>query len=196
MWAGLAFITRDRNAVGYGLAAMFLLGALYGFIATAQPVYGEAFGLGGLFAFAMAATAIVQSSAAFVCSRLIRRFGAPAVGLTAVLAHVGFAAALALMLTLGMLPFWLFFVLITMMMAMFTWADSTLGALSMANLGKLAGTAASAFSAIQALGATLLGSLIGQCYDGTPASLVWGALILGAASLLAVIWARGAESYG
>lgn len=192
IWAGLAIIARDRNAIGYGVAAMFLLGALYGFIATTQPVYGEAFGLGGFFALAMGATAIVQSCAAFVGSRLIRHFGASAVGLTALSAFVGFAAVLVLVLSLGMLPVWLFFVLVTAMMAMFTWADATLGALSMTNLGKIAGTAASAFGAIQALGATLLGSLIGQGYDGTPGSLVWGAFILGVASLLSIIWARGA----
>ena len=124
---GLAIIAKDRSAIGYGVAAMFLLGALYGFIATAQPVYGEALGLGGFFAFAMAATAIVQSGAAFVCSRLIRRFGAPAIGMIALSAHVGLAGVLVLMLSLHMLPFWLFFVLITAMMAMFTWADATFG---------------------------------------------------------------------
>jgi len=196
IWAGLLIIGADRNAVGYGMAAMFLLGALYGFIATTQPIYGEAFGLGGLFPLAMAATAIVQSGAAYVCSRLIRRFGAPAVGLVALSIYVGFAAALVLMLSLAALPFWLFLILVTAMMAMFTWADATLGALAMTNLGSVAGTAASAFGAIQALGATLLGSLIGQGYDGTPASLVWGAFILGIASLLAIVWARGAPARG
>jgi DHA1 family bicyclomycin/chloramphenicol resistance-like MFS transporter len=194
--AGLAIIWRDRNAVGYGLAAMFLLGALYGFIATTQPVYGEAFGLGGMFPFAMAMTAIVQSGAAFVCARLIRRFGAPAIALTALLTYVGFAFMLVLAFSARSLPFWLFLALVTAMMAMFTWADATLGALSMSNLGKVAGTAASAFGAIQALGATLLGSLIGQAYDGTPRSLVWGVLALGLLSLLGIIWARGAPDPG
>ena len=196
IWGGLAIIAKDRNALGYGVAAMLLLGALYGFIATAQPVYGEAFGLGGFFAFAMAATAIVQSGAAFVCSRLIRRFGAPAIGLIALSAYVGFAAVLVVAPSLDILPSWLFLILITAMMAMFTWADATLGALSMTNLGKVAGTAASAFGAIQAMGATLLGSVIGQGYDGTPGSLAWGSLILGSISLMAIFWARGAPSKG
>jgi DHA1 family bicyclomycin/chloramphenicol resistance-like MFS transporter len=79
------------------------------------------------------------------------------------------------------------------MMAMFTWADATLGALSMTNLGKVAGTAASAFGAVQALGATILGSLVGLGYDGTPRSLVWGMLLLGLASLVSSIWARSAR---
>lgn len=194
--AGLRLIARDRTAIGYGLAAMFLLGALYGFIATAQPVYGEAFGLGHFFAFAMAATAIAQSGSAFLCARLIRRFGAPAMGLAALSLYTALAGILVLLFSLGMLPFWMFFLLVASMMAMFTWADATLGALSMSNLGQVAGTAASAFGAIQALGATLLGSLIGQGYDGTPRSLVWGALILGLASLLSIIWARGAGKTG
>lgn len=196
IWAGLKVIARDRNAVGYGMAAMFLLGALYGFIATTQPVYGEAFGLGSLFPFAMAATAIVQSGSAFVCSRLIRRFGAPAIGLCALSAYVLFAGMLVALFSMGMLPFWLFFILVTAMMAMFTWADATLGALSMNNLGEVAGTAASAFGAIQALGATVLGSLIGQGYDGTPRSLIWGVLFLGMASLISIAWARGARHFG
>jgi DHA1 family bicyclomycin/chloramphenicol resistance-like MFS transporter len=188
--SGLKIIVRDRNALGYGFAAMFLLGALYGFIATAQPVYGEAFGLGPLFPFAMAATAIVQSGAAFLCARLLRRIGATRVAQMALIAYVTLAALLVLAFTFNTLPFVLFFALVTLMMAMFTWADATLGALSMTNLGKVAGTAASAFGAIQALGATILGSLIGQLYDGTPRSLVWGVLTLGLAALLSSLWAR------
>ena len=188
--SGLKIIAGDRNALCYGFAAMFLLGALYGFIATTQPVYGEAFGLGPLFPFAMAATAIVQSIAAFLCARLLRRVGATRVAAIALAAYVALAVLLVLAFTTGTLPFALFFVLVTLMMAMFTWADATLGALSMTNLGQVAGTAASAFGAIQALGATILGSLIGQLYDGTPRSLVWGVLLLGLASLLSTLWAR------
>jgi DHA1 family bicyclomycin/chloramphenicol resistance-like MFS transporter len=188
--SGLKIIAGDRNALGYGFAAMFLLGALYGFIATTQPVYGEAFGLGPLFPFAMAATAIVQSGAAFLCARLLRRIGATRVAAMALIAYVALAALLVLAFTVNALPFALFFLLVTLMMAMFTWADATLGALSMTNLGQVAGTAASAFGAIQALGATILGSLIGQLYDGTPRSLVWGVLLLGLASLLSTLWAR------
>lgn len=183
VWAGLAIIAGDRSAIGYGIAAMLLLGTLYGFIATAQPLYGQAYGLGGHFALAMAGTAVVQSIAAFACSRLIPSFGAQAVGITALTTHIAFAGMALIMLYLNLLPFWLLLLIITAMMAMFTWADATLGALSMMNLGKIAGTAASAFGAIQQLGATLLGSLIGQCYDGTPRALFWGSVILGAIAL-------------
>jgi DHA1 family bicyclomycin/chloramphenicol resistance-like MFS transporter len=138
----------------------------------------------------MAATAIVQSGAAFLCARLLRRIGATRVAAMALIAYVALAALLVLAFTVNALPFALFFLLVTLMMAMFTWADATLGALSMTNLGQVAGTAASAFGAIQALGATILGSLIGQLYDGTPRSLVWGVLLLGLASLLSTLWAR------
>ena len=139
----------------------------------------------------MGATAIVQSISAFVCSKFIRRMGAVNVGSISLWLHTGFAAALVLAFSLHLLPFALFFVLVTLMMAMFTWADATLGALSMTNLGSVAGTAASAFGALQALGATILGALIGQGYDGTPRSLVWGVLLLSIASLASLRWARG-----
>ncbi|MEO8883558.1 MAG: MFS transporter [Devosia sp.] len=179
--AGLRIVATDKNAVGYGLAAMFLLGALYGYISSAQQLYGEAFGLGAFFPSAMAAAAVVQSGSAFVAARLIRRVGAARVSSISLQAYVVLAAVLVAAFTLHLLTFAVFFVLITGMMAMFTWADATLGALSMTNLGTVAGTAASAFGAIQQFGATILGSLIAQSYDGTPRSLVWGALLLGAA---------------
>lgn len=44
-----------------------------------------------------------------------------------------------------MLPFWLFFALVMAMMAMFTGADATLGALSTNHIGQVAGSAASAW---------------------------------------------------
>jgi DHA1 family bicyclomycin/chloramphenicol resistance-like MFS transporter len=192
--AGLGEIARDRMAVGYGLAAMFLLGALYGAIASAQQVYGEAFGLGGLFPLAMGATAIVQSGAAYLCGRLIRRIGAARVAGIALRVYCGCAALMVVAQALGWLPFPAFVLLMTATMAMFTWADATLGALSMTNLGRLAGTAASAFGALQALGATVLGSLVGLGYDGTPRALVWGVLVLGCAALVASEWARSPAS--
>lgn len=191
--SGFRIIGADRMAVGYGLAAMLLLGALYGYISSAQQVYGEAFGLGASFPLAMAVTAAFQSVSAFVCSRLIRHVGATRVSSISLWAYAGLAAVLAVLSTLHLLPFAMFFVLVTAMMAMFTWADATLGALSMTNLGMVAGTAASAFGAAQQLGATILGSLVGQGYDGTPRSLAWGMLLLGIAALAASAWARRAS---
>jgi len=188
---GLRIVAADRNAVGYGLAAMFLLGALYGYISSAQQLYGDAFKLGALFPSAMAATAIVQSASAFLAARLIRRLGAMRVSDISLWSYTALCAVLVAAFTLHLLPFAVFFVLVTAIMAMFTWADATLGALSMTNLGAVAGTAASAFGAIQQLGATVLGSLIGQSYGGTPRAFVWGALLLGAASLASAYGARG-----
>ena len=188
---GLWTIARDRTAIGYGLGCMFLLAALYGMISSTQQVYGEAFGLGPLFPIAMGATALVQSGSAFICSRLIRRLGAEQVGSLSLRLYCGIAALLVVAFTLHALPFALFFILTTALMAMFTWADATLGALSMTNLGAVAGTAASAFGAIQAAGATILGALVGQGYDGTPRALLWGVLLLGLAALACCSWGRG-----
>lgn len=187
---GLGLVLRDRNAVGYGLAAMFLLGALYGLINSAQQVYGEAYALGEFFPFAFGAVAIVQSIAAYICSRLLRRFGAERIGLTSLLVFISLSALLALANAVGALPFAAFFVMIAAIMSMFTWADSTLGALSMKNLGNVAGTASSAFGAIQAIGATALGSLIGQAFDGTPTALTTGYLLMGTFALISVTWGR------
>jgi DHA1 family bicyclomycin/chloramphenicol resistance-like MFS transporter len=67
---------------------------------------------------------------------------------------------------------------------MFAWASSNMNSLSMEPLGAVAGTAAAVFGFLQTVGGAVIGTFIGQQFNGTltpnaSAWLVMGLLVLG-----------------
>src|SRR5690606_25262847 len=54
---GFRIVFTNRSAIFYGLAGMFLFGALFGFISSSQQVYVDIYGLGVYFPVAFAAMA-------------------------------------------------------------------------------------------------------------------------------------------
>src|SRR5690606_23527171 len=68
-------VLTNRMAFSYGLAAMFVFGALFGFISTSQQIYVDIYGLGAYFPIAFAAMAALMSVASYTNSRIVRRLG-------------------------------------------------------------------------------------------------------------------------
>lgn len=187
---GFRIVGSNRTALAYGLAGMFLFGALLGFINSAQQIYVDIYGLGVLFPLAFAGVAALQSGAAFINARMVRRLGTHYVAHFAVLAYVALSAVLLVTSLLTPLSFAAFFALLAAIMCMFTWSGSNANALSMEPLGRVAGTASSAFGFIQTIGGTLLGMLIGQAYDGTVTPVGFGYFLMGSGALAAVLIAE------
>lgn len=180
---GFKLVFTNRAALFYGLAGMFVLGGLFGFITSAQQIYVDLYGLGVFFPLVFASTAAIMSLSSFINSRIVSRFGMLPVSSFAIIAYVTFALVLLLASQFGQPPFWLLFVCITGLMCCFGWAGSNTNALSMQPLGAVAGTAASVFGFMQTAGSALLGSFIGQSFDGTVRPLALGYVILGALAL-------------
>ncbi|MDR3471283.1 MAG: multidrug effflux MFS transporter [Devosia sp.] len=193
---GFRIVLAERAALAYGLASMFMLGALFGFINSAQQIFVEVYGLGTLFPAAFAAVAGLQSAAAFANARLVRRLGARRITRLAAFGYAGVGAVMAATSLFGDLPFAGFFTLLLCIMCLFTWANSNMNALSMGPLGQVAGTASSAFGFIQTVGGTLLGMLVGQAYDGTTRPISFGYLLMGLLALVAVQVAEHGRLFG
>ena len=187
---GFRAVLSERSALAYGLGSMFLLGALFGLINSVQQVFVEVFGLGPFFPIAFAAIAGIQSLAAFLNARLVGPVGLRRITHFAMLGYTGLAALLAAASLVGGPSFVLFFVLLLAIMSAFTWANSNMNALAMEPLGRVAGTASSAFGFIQTVGGTLLGMAIGQAYDGTTRPLSFGYLVMGLLALGATLVAE------
>lgn len=76
----------------------------------------------------------------------------------------------------------------------FGWAASNMNSLSMEPLGNVAGTAASVFGFTQTVGGALIGTFIGQHYDGTLVPNAMGYASMGALVLICVLIAEKAGS--
>jgi MFS transporter, DHA1 family, multidrug resistance protein len=176
----------NRQTLGYALAAGCLIGTMFAYVFSAQQVFTEVYSLGGYFPLAFAAIAIGVAIAGFVNARIVGSLG------MRVISHValtGFIAASLLMMIfarLDLLSLPLYMALATLTMFTFGLMISNFTALAMEPLGHIAGTASSLYGSITTLIGIVLGSVIGQAYDGTMVPLTTGFLVCSALTLAAV----------
>jgi len=184
---GFRYVLTDRISLCYTLATTAILGALFGFINSAQQIYVDIYDLGTLFPIMFAIGAGLMALSSFTNSRFVGRFGMRRLSHGALLGFLfttGIWLALAL---LGPVPFWLFFVLFSVSMFQFGWVGTNFNAIAMEPLGHVAGTAAAVQGFIATIGSGIIGALIGQAFDGTLRPLALGYFALGLASLILVL---------
>lgn len=186
----------NRVAISYGLAGMFLFGALFGFITSAQQIYVDIYGLGVYFPVAFAAMAGLMAISSFTNSRVVRRFGMRRLSHGAMLIFTLFSGIWLVLALNDLLPLWLFFSLLAIVMFCFGWSASNMNSLSMEPLGKVAGTAASVFGFIQTVGGAVIGSITGQLFDGTTVPTAAGYFLMGVMALVFILIAENGRLFG
>jgi DHA1 family bicyclomycin/chloramphenicol resistance-like MFS transporter len=193
---GFRLVFTNRVAFSYGLAGMFLFGALFGFISSAQQIYVDIFGLGVYFPLAFAAMAGLMAVSSFTNSRIVRRLGMRRLSHGAILSFTVFSGIWLAFAVSGFMPLWLFFSLLALIMFSFGWASANMNSLSMEPLGAVAGTASAVFGFIQTVGGALIGSYVGQLFDGTTVPAAMGYFSMGVLSLLCILVAERGRLFG
>jgi DHA1 family bicyclomycin/chloramphenicol resistance-like MFS transporter len=145
-------------------------------------------------AFAVMAGAIAVAQ--FVNSRVVRTYGMRRISHTAVLIYLAGALIWLVLALMGPVPFPVFFGLFVVIQWMFGWAASNMNSLSMEPLGAVAGTAASVFGFTQTVGGALIGTFIGQHYDGTLVPNALGYATMGVAVLTCILIAEKGKLFG
>lgn len=186
----------NRVAISYGLAGMFLFGALFGFITSAQQIYVDIYGLGVYFPVAFAAMAGLMAVSSFTNSRVVRRLGMRRLSHGAMLAFTVVSGIWLVLALIGFLPLWLFFSLLAIIMFAFGWSSANMNSLSMEPLGNVAGTAASVFGFIQTVGGAVIGSYTGQHFDGTTVPTALGYFLMGVAAIACILVAEKGRLFG
>lgn len=193
---GFGLVFSNRSAFFYGVSSIFIMGALFGFIGTAQQIYVDIYGLGAWFPVAFAAVAGLMAVSSFLNSRIVGRFGMRRVTHTAL---VSFALTSGLWLLLAvndMLPFWAFMVVFALTMFSFGMVGSNTQALAMEPLGAVAGTASSVFGFMQTVGGAAIGAWIGTQYDGTVVPTAAGYFILALVAIGCILIAEKGRLFG
>lgn len=173
-----------RTAFGYTIAAGIVFGAFIGYLNSSQQVFQDAFGITDDFPLYFAVLALSIGASSITNARLVMRFGMRFLSFVAVgvltLLSTGFAV---LLLALGDgPPLWAF---MAWGMASFFCVGllfGNLNALAMEPLGHIAGTGAAVVGALSTFISLILGTAIGQAFDGTPLPLIAGFAVLGALS--------------
>lgn len=193
---GFRLVISNRRAFSYGLAGMFVFAALFGFISSAQQIYVDVYGLGVWFPLAFAGVAGLMAVSSFLNARIVSRVGMRRLSHGAMLVFIVASAVWAGFGLLGLLPFWLFYAAIAIIMFCFGLAAGNMNSLSMEPLGAVAGTASSVFGFIQTLSGTLIGSLVGQMFDNTATPTGIGFFLMGLAALACILIAENGRLFG
>ncbi len=170
------------------LAQGLTFGALFGFVISAQQVMQDVYGVGDWFTLLFAIVALALTAASFLNARYVMRIGlrrlahGALVGLLMV-SSVHLALALA-----DLTPLVAFVALQAATLFLFGFVAPNLNAMAMEPLGHVAGTASAMIGTVQTLLGAVLGTAIGQAFDGSVVPLVLGYLGCSAAALAAVTW--------
>jgi DHA1 family bicyclomycin/chloramphenicol resistance-like MFS transporter len=183
---GLALTT--RVAVGYMLAATALFGSLFGFIASSQQVFTDTLHQPTWFTTAFAVVAGSMAVSSFVNSRIVEQVGTRRVSHAGLLGFIAAALLHAAIAYAGSETIWTFILLMSAMMFCFGLVASNFNAMAMEPLGHIAGTGSSVQGFFTTVGGAVIGSAIGQMFDGTTVPLTIGFVVCGLASLALVLW--------
>jgi DHA1 family bicyclomycin/chloramphenicol resistance-like MFS transporter len=180
-------VFRTPLTVGYTLALGFLFALLMTYVATAQQVFQDIYGLGDRFPLVFGSIAAVIAVANLLNARFVERFGSARIALTAIWGLVIATGILLLACLAGNPPLMLFWSLMAAILFLFAAIVPNLNSLAMVPMGRVAGTASSFLGFCTTLMAATIGWFIGQHLGETLLPLAIGFF---ASSLMAALIAR------
>ncbi|WP_165359411.1 multidrug effflux MFS transporter [Lichenibacterium minor] len=186
----------DRTAVGYMLASTLVLGALFGFINSAQQIFADTLHAPALFTSVFALIAGFMALSSFLNSRIIGRFGPRRVSHAALCGFIALSAVHVAVALTGRETLVSFAALQAGVWFCFGLVFSNFGSLAMEPLGRVAGTASSVQGCVTTFGGALIGFLVGQSFDGTAVPMSLGFVCCGALALGIVLVAERGRLFG
>jgi DHA1 family bicyclomycin/chloramphenicol resistance-like MFS transporter len=193
---GFGLVFSNRSALMYGISSIFVMGALFGFIGTAQQIYVDIYQLGNWFPIAFAGVASLMALSSFLNSRIVGRFGMRRVTHGALMFFAGMSGLWLILALSDALPFPVFMTVFALTMFSFGMVGSNTQALAMEPLGAVAGTASSVFGFMQTVGGAAIGAWIGASYNGTVVPTAAGFAILALVSIGCVLIAEKGKLFG
>jgi DHA1 family bicyclomycin/chloramphenicol resistance-like MFS transporter len=187
---GFRIVLTNRVALCYAFASTFIFAAMFGFIASAQQIYVDVFKVGEMFPVIFAGIAGVLSFSSYLNSRLVGRIGMRRLSQSALLLFLAISLAWLVVSIQMKMPLWLFITFFACTMVPFGALGANFNALAMEPLGQLAGTASSILGFMQTFLGGVLGTLIGQAFNGTVTPLAAGFCSVSLGALVMVLIAE------
>ncbi len=177
-----------RATLGYTLILGLVQGVFLGYLNSSQQIFQEQYALGDLFPLYFAIISLSLGVASLANTQLVMRYGMEKLAhwsLVGIFVLAIFFLGAAIVYS-GQPPLWS---LMTYLMTSFFCIGLLFGnmnALAMQPLGHLAGVGAAIVGSLSTLISTLLGTVIGQSYNGTILPLVIGMAFLTGVSIFVI----------
>lgn len=187
---GTREVLKNHITMIYTVCAGLVFGALIGYVSSAQQIFEEYFKVGKLFPLYFAISALSIGVASVVNSAIVRRYGMRLIAAKALLTMI-IVNGLFLIIALGApqhisLMVFMGNALITFFAVGLLFGN--LNAIAMEPMGHQAGIASAVIGFVSSAISLVLGTLIGQAFDGTPVPMIAGFAALAAASFVLMLW--------
>ncbi|MCB4769545.1 multidrug effflux MFS transporter [Ancylobacter sp. Lp-2] len=189
-------VLRSRISVGYMFAMTMIMSGLFAFITSAQQVFADVFNAAGLFTMIFAGIALFMAMSSFLNARIVERLGMRRVSHAALLGYLAVTCTHAVLVMMGHESLLLFVVLQAVTMFFFGLVVSNFNAMAMEPVGHVAGTASSLLGFTTTIGGAVMGSSLGQMFDGTTLPLTLGFALFGIGALGFVLFAERGRLFG
>jgi Arabinose efflux permease len=182
----MGYVLRNRTFLRYTAITTLLFTALSSYVASSEHIIGGLYGKPSLFAWIFGGMGLFMALSTFVNSYLSAKYGARRTIKSLLLIYTLVAAGLAVLTaSFGDPPnMHLFFIAVTLMMAINLAVEPNSSALALEPLGSAAGMASSIYGTIFFSVGAALGSLISNLMSSSVSPLVISYLIIGIGALL------------
>ena len=180
----------NRSSIGYVIGTALLIGAVFGYVNSAQQLLGEHFAVGDWFPIVFGGTAAMMVVSNLVNSRIVERFGARRVSHSGVIIFI--MVSLVQVWAAHYRPDSLawFLPLMATNLALLGFLGANFGSIAMQPFGEIAGAASSVQTFVRMFGAAVVGLLIGQAYDDSARPFAHALLICSTGALLLVLYSE------
>jgi MFS transporter, DHA1 family, multidrug resistance protein len=188
-------VVTDRMSVGYSVAMALMSSALFGFLLSVQQIFEHQFKRPDLLPTGFAIMAAGMAVASLINATIVQRYGMRLIGHTALFFFTAVAGVHALIAMSGMETLVTFITLQTAMMLGFSLVAGNFGAMAMENMGEVAGMANSLQGTLSNILGLVIGTVIGQAFNGTTVPLYTAYFICGLVALVAVYITEGGRFF-
>lgn len=176
----LRIVIKNKTTMIYTICAGLVFGALIGYLTSSRQIFQEYFGTGKLFSLYFGLGALSIGISSIVNSMIVRRSGMKLICQRAliVMILVSLLFIIVSILEDSQIPLWQFMIFVFIIFFCVGLLFGNLNALAMEPMGHLAGIASTVIGCVSSAISVVIGTLIGQFYNGTPIPLISSYLLL------------------
>jgi len=184
-------VISNKITLGYAICAGLVFGALVGYLNSSRQIFQDYFEVGNSFPLYFALSALSIGAASILNSMIVRRYGMKLICNYALIITI-IASAIFLPLTLQENPVLIWQFMVYMMVTFFCMGllFGNLNALAMEPMAHYAGTASSVVGALSSGISAVIGTMLGQAYNGTLTPMIGGFLLLSLCAFGFLFWLR------
>ncbi|WP_323814544.1 multidrug effflux MFS transporter [Cellvibrio sp. NN19] len=187
---GFKEVISNRTTMCYTLCMGLFFGSFLGYLNSSQQIFQDLFQTGKLFTLYFGILALVFGAASMVNARFVQRWGMDYLCNCAVLGIIVSSAIFLIVLMVLPANLWLFMIYASVLFFCFGLVFGNVNAMAMEPMGHVAGIASAIIGATSSILSMLIGTTIGQMYNGTLIPVTSGFLILGIIALAILQFAR------